>query len=195
MKRFILPLIITMAFASLQAGAQSIINLGFTQNPLFEVFTSGVTAVLPADDSTITLGADLTVKGGSGTYTYQWTDAQGNTLGNESSLTVTAPGTYTLTVGDTCDCFHNVVFSVEPSAIANIAADGVEVEVAGHAVTVTGAEIRQASLFTTGGVMTALIAPESPVNSFSLPAVAPGIYLLQLVTAQNAVIIRKIQLF
>ena len=48
--------------------AQTIINLDFKQNPIFEVSTNNVDTALPDDGTPLTLGADLTVAGGSGVY-------------------------------------------------------------------------------------------------------------------------------
>ena len=194
MKKFLVPLIMGAAMAAPNIGAQTVINLDFRQNPLFEISTDNVTAALPGDGTSLTLGADLTIKGGSGTYTYAWTDADGAPLGDTSSLTVDAPGAYTLTVSDQCECSHEVLFKVETAGIDAATISGVTVTVNGSERTIEGTEALQASLFSPSGVMTALYTPATPVSTFSFGNVEPGIYLMQIVTADKTVITQKIKL-
>ena len=68
MKKILVPLIMGAAMAAPNISAQTVINLDFRQNPLFEISTDNVTAALPGDGTSLKLGADLTIKGGSGTY-------------------------------------------------------------------------------------------------------------------------------
>ena len=194
MKNFLAPLMIIALAIAPRLCAQTIINLDFKQNPLFEVSTNNVNAALPGDGTTLTLGADLTVAGGSGTYTYEWTDSQGMTLGNEPSVTISDPGYYILTVSDQCDCSQEVRFNVEAAGIDATTIPGVSIVTNGSNVIIEGTESIQASLFSPAGVMTALHTPTAPTTTFSFSDVAPGVYLIQIVTVDNSIITQKIRL-
>jgi gliding motility-associated-like protein len=63
-----------------------------------------------------------------GSYTYEWTDANGDVVGDEETVTLSEPGTYTViaTSTDGCESFP-VVFPVVESAIANITLDDVTI--------------------------------------------------------------------
>lgn len=194
MKKTFTSLLTVLAAIATSAQAQTVINLGLEQNPLFEVSTNNVTAALPSDGTTLTLGADLTVKGGSGTYAYSWTDTKGSHLGNEASLTVSEPGIYLLTISDACQCSQEVTFNVLTAGIEQISPDDATITVNGSDIRLTGIEARQASLFTASGIMAALITPDTPACSFSFSHIPAGIYLLQITTVSDIVITRKIKL-
>lgn len=174
--------------------AQTVVNLHFTQNPLFEVSTHEVTAAIPDGASTLTLGADLAVAGGSGTYTYLWTDGAGDELGRDATLQVSAPGVYNLTVSDQCDCSHDVVFDVTTAGIDAAEADGIAIVVSGRTLWIEGGEARQATVFTTGGRMVLLETPAAPSSSVSLSGLEQGIYVAQVVLTDGRVVIRKVQI-
>lgn len=56
---------------------------------------------------------DVTVAGGTAPYSFDWTDASGNVVGNQEDLGNIAAGTYTLTVVDANDCSYLQTFVVQ----------------------------------------------------------------------------------
>ncbi len=191
MKTFLVLTVLASLFPAVLADAQSVISLNFKQNPLFEVSTGNVDLALPDDGSSLTLGADLTVSGGSGRYTYVWTDGNKDVLGEESTLTVSTPGTYLLTISDQCQCSHEVGFNLTSAGIEDVLPD-VAVEIRGREVILGGMEARQVSLFSTSGMMVYLKTMVSPAGSFSLDEVPAGIYMMQVMTSAGRLITRKI---
>ena len=87
-----------------------------------------------------------------------------------------------------------MLFKVETAGIDAATISGVTVTVNGSEITIEGTEALQASLFSPSGVMTALYTPATPVSTFSFGNVEPGIYLMQIVTADKTVITQKIKL-
>lgn len=190
LKKFLLLILTTI---SLSAGAQTIVDLQFKQNPLFSVSTNKVNAAL-SDFNSLTLGADLTISGGSGSYTYLWTDTDGEKLGAESTLEVSTPGTYLLTVSDLCDCKQIVEFNIESAGIEAMEIPDVELKLIGNILLINGSEAKQVTLFSTNGAMTYLSVPATPASQFSLASLEPGIYVIQVVLANGKLITSKISI-
>jgi len=108
--------------AALPLRAQTVINVPLEQYPPLTVLAEQVTVDLPPEG--FTLGSDLVVTGGDGTYTYTWTDAEGNTLSQSPTLTITNPGSYFLTVTDGHDCRVSTQFTATPgTGISNAQAE------------------------------------------------------------------------
>lgn len=193
---YITGAILTVASAFLSPGAvaQTVIDLRFAQNPLFEVSTNSVAAALPGDGTPLTLGGDLTVAGGSGTYTYLWTDGSGAKLGDDATLAVSVPGTYLLTVSDQCDCTHEVTFAVEPAGIDAATVADIRIFTDGTDLHIEGAEASQVTVFTPSGVMAALFTPATPLSVFDLGSLQPGVYVIQILTTGNSLLIYKSQI-
>ena len=102
-----------LCLLSLTAQAQTVINVQIEQYPPLKATATTVEAELAANG--ITLGSDLVVEGGSGTYTYTWTNNSGTVLGSEKTLLVNATGDYFLKVADSKDCQVTVAFKVTAS--------------------------------------------------------------------------------
>lgn len=117
MKKFITATLI-LAAAACGCVAQTVVKIEVTQNPLFEVSTNNVAVTVPATGATI--GGDLVIKGGSGTYAFRWYTAAGTLLGTDSTLSVDAQGIYYLDIKDTCDCLQTVEFNVATTGIDEI---------------------------------------------------------------------------
>lgn len=112
MKKF-LTLIVTLLLTIGSAHAQAIVNMNLKQNPVFGVSTNDVSATM--DGQPLTLGADVVITGGSGTYSYRW--YKGATeLGTSATLEVRDPGEYALDVKDQCDCLQTVLFHITGTA-------------------------------------------------------------------------------
>lgn len=91
-------ILFTLILCLTHATAQSVVTIPLRQNPPLCVIAETVTVDLPS--TPITIGADVTVSGGDGTYTYKWTDSQGTVIGSASTLTITTPGEYYFQVTD-----------------------------------------------------------------------------------------------
>jgi len=92
------------------SSAQSIVAIpAFDQNPVFSV--SATSVFLSFSGEKMTLGGDLVISGGSGTYTYEWTAAD-KVLGSGPTLEIASPGKYILSISDACDCQKTVIFNV-----------------------------------------------------------------------------------
>ncbi len=182
------------ALCSPRAAAQTVIDLGFKQNPLFEVSTNSVAAALPGDGTPLTLGGDLTIAGGSGTYTYLWTDATGAKIGDDATLSVSAPGTYLLTVADQCDCSHEVTFAVEPAGIDAATLTDIRIFTHGTELHLEGTEALQLTVFNPAGIMAAILTYSIPTSTFDLGSLQPGIYVIQILTTDNNLLIYKTQI-
>ena len=115
-----------VAAASGMASAQSIVEIpAFVQNPVFSVSASSV--FLSFSGEKMTLGGDLVISGGSGTYAYEWT-AEGKVLGTASTLEIYSPGKYVLAISDACDCRKTVTFNVTgQGSVAETSSNGLRV--------------------------------------------------------------------
>lgn len=115
MKRFLI-LMLTSVMATL-VSSQTIIDISFEQYPPLKAVAQTVSVEIPTGG--ITIGSDVSVDGGDGAYTYQWTNATGQILGTDKTLTVNQVGDYYLMVTDGHQCQVSVHF------IAN-AGEGIE---------------------------------------------------------------------
>ena len=146
--------------AALPLCAQTVITVQLEQHPPLQVLSESVNVDLPPEG--ITLGSDLVVSGGDGTYKYSWENASGQTLSTASTLNVTAAGNYFLTVTDGHDCRVSTQFTVVPGSAVQTPEAGA---------------LRQIRLFNTKGQLLKTI-PGSAANpaatTYGLPA---GVYL------------------
>jgi len=70
-----------------------------------------ISDVLCGGDSTGTVS--LTTNGGTPEFTYDWSDSQGNTIGNESSINGLPAGNYSVSVSDAGGCDTTATFSID----------------------------------------------------------------------------------
>lgn len=191
-----LPLL-SLAFFSLSASAQSVVDMSFEQNPLFTLSTYDVTAAIV--DVPLTLGGDLVVAGGSGTYAYRWYNAEG-TLSTEREYMVLHGGDYMLDVTDQCDCLQTVTFHIsgEATDLSGINAPSLQgaVRYDGTAHVIRyGAEARvqQATVFSADGRLVRLAtACDAPLTATSIDDQPAGIYIVQIQTADGALYTQKL---
>lgn len=162
-------------------AAQTIVNMPVAQNPLFEVSTNSVTVNIP-DNGGVTLGGDLAITGGSGSYTFRWYNASGTTLGNGSTLEVSDPGTYLLDIDDTCDCRQTVTFNVATAGIDAVALESFSISPnpTDGLVEISGFEAMQICAVSLSGKMVALVVSEdgTPMSHADFSSLASGTYIL-----------------
>lgn len=189
-------LLIMFALASFMANAQTVIDMTFVQNPLFEVSTNDVTASL--DHGPICLGADVVITGGSGTYAYRWYTTDGQTLTTDSSLEVTEAGEYLLDVTDQCDCLQTIAFHITgqvPAGIHNLrAAEVISYDAASASIRFsTDAAIYQACIVAANGRLCRVAtAYDAPLLHLDLSALTPGAYIVQAILSDGNVLTHKI---
>ncbi len=145
--------------AALPLCAQTVITVQLEQYPPLQVLSESVNVDLPPEG--ITLGSDLVVTGGDGSYNYLWTNASGEELGQATTLNVTAPGTYFLKVTDGHQCIVSTQFTVLPGTAVKAHKDE---------------NLSQIRLFNTSGQLLKTITGTAASSSqaFGLPA---GVYI------------------
>ncbi len=182
MKKIFLAFIASAMFW-LPAAAQSIVSIPVVQNPVFEVSTNQLDVTFPEGSGEMVLGGDIVIKGGSGQYTFAWTDDSGTALGSEASLSIGRSGIYYLTITDTCDCEQTVTFNVATSSISSISASELSISpnpTSGF-IRIEGFEPCQLVAVDMSGHIAALINNDfSPIHEADLSFLSPGIYILTL---------------
>lgn len=177
------------------AGAQSVVEVVVPQNPLFEVSTNVVNTGFNDSSATLTIGGNIVVKGGSGTYTYRWYTPSGNELGTDRTLTVDAVGKYLLDISDSCDCMQTIEFNVETNSVGTVEDRTVTVTpnpTSGY-VEFTGFEAAQLTATNMAGQLSLLIDGDGRVfSSANLSALAPGAYILILTDSEGKTFSSKI---
>lgn len=193
MKKLILSIALTFA-AVFGCQAQSLVKMPVAQNPLFEVSTNEVN-VSAGDAPEVTLGGDLVVKGGSGSYVYRWYNNAGNNLGTDATLCVSTPGAYFLDIKDTCDCLQTVRFNVTNAGVNVITADALRLSPnpTDGPVEVAGFDAVQIAVVAMSGQMVALIDMDGePVRSFDLSNLPAGQYIATLSDAEGHTAVARI---
>ena len=109
----LLIFVLLLQTVCLTAAAQNFIPIVVQQYPPLTVVAHTVVLELPQEGAT--LGSDLTVEGGDGTYSYLWTDADGHTLGTSSTLHIDRAGSYYLKVTDAHLCSVSTLFTATTS--------------------------------------------------------------------------------
>lgn len=166
-----------LSLFSFTAQAQTVINVEVEQYPPLKATATTVEAELAADG--ITLGSDLVVEGGSGTYTYTWTNGEGTILGTEKTFRATEAGDYYLKVADSKDCQVSVAFKVTTTGIASLTAkDG----------------LRQIRITNEAGVLLRTIMVKAGAKDVNLreQGLLPGAYIVSFVYANGKAQVRKV---
>ena len=99
-----------LLLAVLGVNAQTYVKIPFSQPRLFTVSADTINKSIESG-ATIQLGLDVEINGGSGHYNFSWVSA-GNNLGTSPTITVSQPGSYTLSIQDGSGCESQVVYVV-----------------------------------------------------------------------------------
>ena len=139
----------------------------------------------------------VVVAGGSGTYSYTWTNAAGTVVGNTATVTGLAAGTYTVSINDGVATITQTVTVLNALGINNPAAVGFNVypNPANNAVTITFAtaanEVRMIDV--TGKVVsTQTLNAGTNQTTVLLDNLANGAYLCQLINNNAVVAVQKL---
>lgn len=137
------------------------------------------------------------VAGGSGTYSYTWTNATGTVVGNAATVTGLAAGTYTVSINDGVATITQTVTVLNALGINNPAAVGFNVypNPANNAVTITFAtaanEVRMIDV--TGKVVsTQTLNAGTNQTTVLVDNLANGAYLCQLISNNAVVAVQKL---
>lgn len=174
-------------------NAQTHIPMPVSQNPLFEVSTNEVTVEFAAPQMTI--GGDVIVAGGSGTYTYRWCRGS-EEISTEAVLTIDEAGVYDLYISDACDCMQHVTFTVQAASVEGVGGDKIALypNPVTDYLTVAGLRLRQVCVVSMDGALVAVHSDFAPgtttqINLSTLPA---GEYVVNCVTENRDVVTAKI---
>ncbi len=193
---FLIPLIQLLIGYNLLMG-QSVIRMQIQQNPPFSVIAPSLSIAMP--DGGIVLGADVVVTGGSGNYSYCWLDADGQELSTMPTLQVTHAGTYTLRVGDECQCQRQVVFTLTPSALTQIyVSEAFRIypnPTHGEVWLTPGSGIEQIAAIDMMGRLQKVATCDSgqSLTRFDLSSLCPGRYLLQCRRPDGELLVQTIE--
>lgn len=169
MKR-VLTLLLTLCLTAV-ASAQTVIDVTFEQYPPLQAVAGTVSVEVPLEG--ITLGSDVSVDGGDGSYTYLWTNAAGETLSTAKTLLITRPGDYYLQVSDGHHCQVSVHFTATASAsVSSLTTDG----------------LRQVRIFNAAGT---LILKTSATTDYE-SSLAAGVYVVCFIYSDGHEAIRKV---
>ena len=103
----------TLIVTDTQTGCSATVQVVITISDLSFVQTNNPRVC--EDAQVAVLGQDVEVSGGTPPYTWFWTNAQGNNIGNQKEVVVNAPFSenYTLTVLDAAGCPISHTFQIE----------------------------------------------------------------------------------
>ncbi len=100
---------------------QTYVKIPFSQPQLFTVSADTINKSLQSE-ANAQLGLDVEINGGSGHYTFVWTNGATN-LGTSPTLTVSQPGNYILNIQDGSGCESQVVYVVSSNTGINTILD------------------------------------------------------------------------
>jgi hypothetical protein len=160
-----------------------------SQNPLFEVSTNRVDVA--SFNGSMTLGADLVITGGSGTYTYRWYNGD-NTLSTESTLNITSAGQYMLDIDDSCNCRQTITFNIGDTGVSSIEAASLKVypNPTKGIIYIEGTEIDQVSVVNMSGALVKVVTSPNylPLTEIDLSELPTGTYILTLANENGTVV-------
>lgn len=111
MKSRLIILFLFFNFYSLITTAQTVIKIPFVQPDAFVVQPKVVYKSF-GGNTTIEIGSETEIVGGSGTYLFTWTK-NGVIIGNNPTLSISEKGEYTLTITDGVSCGSSSAYLVD----------------------------------------------------------------------------------
>jgi hypothetical protein len=104
-------LLVMMALTSITGAAQTVIKIPFLQPEQFHVSPRNIFKSLEGNTS-IELGLEPQIRGGSGVYTFSWT--HNNTIiGSDPTITASQKGIYILTIHDGTSCEASITYYID----------------------------------------------------------------------------------
>lgn len=139
----------------------------------------------------------VTVAGGSGTYSYTWTNSTGQVVGNTATVTGLAAGTYTVSINDGVATITQTVTVINALGINNPTAVGFNVypNPANNVVSITfAAAANQVRIIDVTGKVVATQTLNAGTNqtTVSVANLANGAYLCQLINNNAVVAVQKL---
>jgi hypothetical protein len=111
----LLPALLFLFFDVSLSAQETIINLSLSQ-PRVLIIEAGNDLIL-GDNDNITLGNDLTIKGGTPAFSYFWSSKLGE-IASTPAVTVSSGGAYFLTVTDSRNCSDSDTITVFASSVS-----------------------------------------------------------------------------
>lgn len=193
MKKISLLIVFLLLSLASTTTAQSVITVLIEQHPPLSVVADNVQVEMPADGTT--LGGSISVDGGDGTYTYNWTDANGNVLGTEPTLAITKEGDYYLAVSDTSGCTVSVKFTATNSTGIELLQQGCFSLTAndGKISIISTKPLKSIRIVAANGQLVAnkTISTATKQISLSTAPFSKGMYLVGCVFADNTETVKK----
>lgn len=176
------------------AYAQSVVTIPVLQYPPLSVIAENVTVELPTEG--LTIGSNVSVSGGDGTYTYEWTDGNGTVIGTTSTLKISSAGEYFLKVTDGAGCSVSTKFTATST-------NGISAIEAGFKMTIlsdmlhieSSIPVTEVRLLNVSGMLVKQYRPIKNSTSFDcrLPQ-QHGIYIIAVVVNGEKAIVKRITL-
>lgn len=187
-------ILFTLILCLTHATAQSVVTIPLRQNPPLCVIAETVTVDLPS--TPITIGADVTVSGGDGTYTYKWTDSQGTVIGSASTLTITTPGEYYLQVTDGGQCAVTTKFTAtSTNAISAVNAGFLITRQGDNVHIVTPQPATEVRILNSSGMLLRRYRQQGNATTLNFPLPRQhGIYIIAVAVKGGNAIVKRIAL-
>ncbi len=176
------PGIYTLVVTDLQNFCDNSITVEVLESISEPTVDAGIPAILTCDVTEVTLTGSA---GNSDNLIYEWLNPNGVSIGNDTSVNVSAVGTYTLVVTNTDNgCSASAITQVSPDAnlpTANAGPNAI-LNCSVNEVTLTGSGSANS-----GNLMASWTGPNGPVSStdFVIEVTTPGIYTLVVTDVEN----------
>lgn len=174
--------------------AQSVVTIPVLQYPPLSVIAENVTVELPSEG--LTIGSNVSVSGGDGICTYEWTDDNGTVIGTASTLTINSAGDYYLKVTDGAGCSVSTKFTATSTNGISAIEAGFEITRLGDALhIVSPVQIKEVRLLNVSGMLVKQYRPIKNSTLFDCPLPQQhGIYIIAVAVKGEKGIVKRITL-
>lgn len=186
--------LLLLLFMLSTAYAQSVVTIPVLQYPPLSVIAENVTVELPTEG--LTIGSDVSVSGGDGSYTYEWTDGNGTVIGTASTLKINSAGEYFLKVTDGAGCSVSTKFNATATNGISAIETPFKITLQGNILHLQSSiPITEVRLLNLSGMLVKQYQPDNNSTSFSctLPQ-QHGIYIIAVVVKGEKAIVKRITL-